>query len=410
MLRYVLLCLPLLAGCASEDIPEAKSVRTSNLRTPQEAIEVAQSVADFINQENGVNSRSVRSVSKVSVIGSVTLSRTSQDTLIYAVDFEDGNGYALISASPVGESVIGFTEDGSFDAERAAENPSYNYYLNEAKKYVTSTMADMPNDIGPLEPISPSITKKDEIFPVVIVEWGQRYPEGIYCPNKIAGCTQTAMAQMMSFLEQPMTIDLTYPNHEVDNLSLQWSSIRAHKKSISSTDRTQIELHKIGCMGTLENHEILGHLCRELGHRNSATYGFLSTGATSGKAYSTFRSLLGESKVPMYYNSIENDGAIFRALTSQGKSNAVAYMQGYDISGDGHAWVCDGGYDIITTTRDLKIDGTWEINERHVYTYHFNWGWCGQDNGYFSAGVFKTNNSETAYNFNTMNQYFVVYK
>ena len=52
MLRYVLLCLTLLAGCASEDIPEAKSVRTSNLRTPQEAIAVAQSVADFINQEN----------------------------------------------------------------------------------------------------------------------------------------------------------------------------------------------------------------------------------------------------------------------------------------------------------------------------------------------------------------------
>ncbi len=414
MLRYVLLCLPLLAGCASEDIPEAKSVRASNLRTPQEAIAVAQSVADFINQENGVSSRSVRSVSKVSVLGSASLSRTSQDTLIYAVDFEDGNGYALISASPVGESVIGFTEEGNFDAERAAENPNYNYYLNEAKNYVASTLVDMPNDIGPLEPVTPSITKTDEIFPVVMVQWGQCYPEGMFCPNKLAGCSQTAMAQMMSFLESPTEIDFTYPNCEFTGVTLDWTSIKRHMKSINSTDPRDINSHSIGCMGSSVFHQMLGQLCRELGHRNNAHYltyyGEEKTVTPSTNAYNTFRALVGASKISGYNYSMDFP-KLFKELKANGRNSAVAYIRGCDATNNTEfAWVCDGGYDIITTTRALKIDGTWEYVDTHSYSMHFNWGWSGEDNGYFNAGVFKTENSDYPGNYNSSNQYFVVYK
>lgn len=126
--------------------------------------------------------------------------------------------------------------------------------------------------------------------------------------------------------------------------------------------------------------------------------------------YTTFKNLVGTSKITNYYESIPSVNSLYDALTANGEPYGIIFLIGYDAVNGGHGWVCDGAKHTISYSQALKIDGTYEVLRHDDYAYHFNWGWCGVDNGYFSAGVFKNNTSDTAYNFNTNNCYFAVYK
>lgn len=400
----------LLSGCASEDITMPSNDSVPTKRSPEEAVTIAQSIAERL-QGTDNQSRSIRSTAKVSVIGSGNLSRAAQDTLIYAVDFEDNKGYVLVSAAYSGDAVIGYTDSGSFDAKRIAQNPAYSCYLNQAQDYVSYNLTlpgngnigqfpiTKPND-GLPEPITKTIN------PMLWVSWGQAYPEGIYCPNGIAGCAQTAMAQMMSYLQTTTSLNLTYPERTENTLTLDWSAIQLHQ--VSSKTSAEYNLHS--CFTTAEAHNSLGKLCRELGYRNKASYGTSATGTNPKNVYTTFKNLVGTSKITNYYESIPSVNSLYDALTANGEPYGIIFLIGYDAVNGGHGWVCDGAKHTISYSQALKIDGTYEVLRHDDYAYHFNWGWCGVDNGYFSAGVFKNNTSDTAYNFNTNNCYFAVYK
>lgn len=84
----------LLSSCASEEITMPSNDSVPTKRSPEEAITIAQNLADRL-QGTDNQSRSIRSTAKVSVIGSGNLSRASQDTLIYAIDFEDNHTISI---------------------------------------------------------------------------------------------------------------------------------------------------------------------------------------------------------------------------------------------------------------------------------------------------------------------------
>lgn len=50
-------------------------------------------------------------------------SRASADTLLYAVNYTDNNGYALIAANPNCDAVLAVTETGHFNSEDDIVNP-----------------------------------------------------------------------------------------------------------------------------------------------------------------------------------------------------------------------------------------------------------------------------------------------
>lgn len=58
------------------------------------------------------------------------------------------------------------------------------------------------------------------------------------------------------------------------------------------------------------------------------------------------------------------------------------------VGGGGHAWVCDGGRRDIWYNTFTLIDGTKEEISGTLY-FHYNWGYGGQDNGYFLSTIFN---------------------
>lgn len=373
------------------------------LRTQEDAIKFAVNLAEARSNHSRTSAPQVQNVE---VVGSMD-SRSVKDTLLYAVNFEDNRGYVLVSASNYGEPIIAYSDNGSFSSKNDVENDEFDYYMDAAKNYVKSNISNPNSNIGIIVRPELPITVKSTITPRVKVEWGQDYPEGIYCPNKTSGCVQTAMAQMMTYVQQPTFIEFTYADRDYDSYYLNWTELVKHEKSIIS--RTLKEQHLSTCAASEEIHCIIGRLCRELGERNNAVYGLWGTESAGIDAVETFKTLHSKNKVGELRNFDSDFINLYNALEN---TESVAFVGGLDKnSSGGHAWVCDGG-ELTTKTSKFALEGGgYETVVEYTCYYHFNWGYCGDKNGYFYAGVFdydKPSTSRTDYGRSP--QFFIVYK
>ncbi len=319
-------------------------------------------------------------------------SRGGSDTLLYAVNYADNKGFVLVAAPLAAEPIIGFTEQGSFDETEAAENPGFAFYLDAAKNYASTKVSIGGGGIT-IDPSRP-IETTEVIRPRICVAWGQSYPEGMYCPNGISGCGQTAMVQMMTYLQKPTSIQYTYSGRDINSENLNWAALCQHEQSInvtSFTNNSTIISHLGSCASSEDKHKTIARICRQLGEMNAAKYDNGSSVKIEA-VERTFRALLPQNTISQQIAfSSNNYNNIYNYIASH---QSVAYVRG-EIEGTttAHAWVCDGGKCIkVTQTLTLAGGGTETIEISRKNYFHFNWGWCGAHNGYFHAGVFDPEN------------------
>ena len=207
----------------------------SQIRSVDQAIEIAN---EFLSA-GSVGSRSNSEIKVSNVILSDITRSAGSDTLIYALDIEDNNGFVLVAAPKNVEPILAVIDEGSFNDPQNLENKSYQMILNETKDYVARmSIIDIPKEPDPdttkmeLTPASDffdSYLVKIDRKPLVKVQWGQSYPENIFCENKVAGCTPIAIGQMLSYFELPKSINYTFPLKDINSENLNWTSIKRHK-------------------------------------------------------------------------------------------------------------------------------------------------------------------------------------
>ena len=203
------------------------------------------------------------------------------------------------------------------------------------------------------------------------------------------------MAQILSYFEQPQSISLTYPDHDKDLLQLDWGELKKHIQAFDSYDEDLIANHTLTCEASDEAHLDLARLCRQLGHSINAKYrpeG--STGAFDANAIAQMRKLLPNNTISTSKSFYSNTPSTLYDDISEG----IVYIRG-DSKEGGHAWVADGGRRVQNVIYQ-EVIGEIDPNTGHTlyeiigdftfYYYHFNWGFCGNANGYFQAGVFDT--------------------
>ncbi len=384
----------LFLGACSSDEPmltqsEALPAVKSSIRSVEDACDIA--IAFLSADTETPQSRSIADIENVKV-GYSNNSRNSADTLFYSVNLSNAGGFVLVSAPKSAEPVLAYVEAGSYDPAETSDNPGFNLFIEKSKEYINYASAfgiTLPGD-GDIEPIMKPYTIVRSADPKLRVKWGQSYPEGLYCPNGLSGCVQTAMAQIFSYFEEPKSIELTYPGHDIGRVELNWSEIKKHLTSCNN-DFFSLREHLESCEATDESHKALAYLCRELGYRNNAQYltwekdGVLGTSAYSETANSLYKKLLPSRSVTAFSSF---GSSCFDNLILTMKSNkAVAHFRGSDISGDGgHAWVCEGGRHYEYHTQAILLNGKEDV--RNTYYFYFNWGWDGDYNGYFLGGVY----------------------
>lgn len=355
----------------------------SQLRSPEEALAIAEEAQQLFGFDSRTN-KSV-SISDICIIPCMNMSKSGvNDTAIYAVNFGDDKGFALIAASRACEKpLIGITDSGNYPSATEPMN-NFSYFLNSARTYaITPTPKDsiIYGDQGLYE-VTTLIPITTSVFETINL--GQNWPENMYCPNKIAGCAAVAIAEMLSFFEVLNSMSLTYPNRDQDSIIIDWENLKVHRMSTDLKNPTdaQIREHLIGCDASLDDHKTIGRFIRQLGEIQHSRYLYDITQTGTSDYFDAAKDLVKS-------DLICTDGTGARSLhdrfIAKGKTEpCIALLCGQSNEG-GHGWIADGySYSgkrieyFRKSTNELVL-----VVEKIDRYLHFNWGWAGKYNGFF---------------------------
>lgn len=324
--------------------------------------------------------------------------RSEEDTLFYVVNFIDSTGFALVDANMESPApLIAVTEQGNYTPGEVT-NSGFDLYMDMLSQ--NSTRGIIPDvEIDSLP--HPSIIIGTEIEegytdwvsvgPLVAVSWGQGqqtyshlYPYNWYCRDMEdnicpAGCTAVALAHIFSAHHYPIYCEVTFDDDDNDNhesLMLNWLEINRHHGG-----------YVPNCsLCTDQIHETIQLLFREIGERADIRYMKNRSGTTDLKVRQAL-SAFG------YNNSGLHDYA-YSLVKADLDSYCPVYMSGEcaGVEYSGHSWVLDGyksrqyyKYVYERTHFERRLVSATLLNYNYL---HINWGYNGNNNGYFASGVF----------------------
>lgn len=340
------------------------------------------------------NSDSENSLTMIPLLWSST--RANNDTVAYAVEYGNDKGFAIIAARHDVEPLLALIDNGGFLDEETSKNSNFQLTLQQTLKYASEpspSFISLTSDVPPHPETTPgyydTIQPKPKKDPILKVAWGQHWPEGIFCPNKLCGCGPTAVAQILSALRVPLTINYNFPEADIDSEVIDWNDLRSHSQSCYNESEC---IYNQLCPLSFDKHITLGRICRQIGYDINATY-FSSpikqTSSYPSDNINEIQRLSGKNAIKLYDTS--------RLYTQFTLGNKIAFTYGYGNDG-GHAWVTDGiwevGLTIIFRGEATVVDPTQPptlastvIKQSSKY-FHFNWGWNGNCNGYFLKDIF----------------------
>ncbi len=408
------------ASCSDEaamvESPQpAETQISSNIRTADEVLSIAANAAKMKSSNSRAGEIKVNPKSLFAINDNDSRANDS-DPLLFAVDFEDNEGFAIIAADKRVSPILFIADNGGFISDETRRNENFQFFIDKAKDYVKAETSFIVKPTLPSDSFQLSF-RYDTLYvgatimsPRLKVEWNQGWPENIYCPNHIAGCGPIAMAQTLSFVEKPTSITLTFPERDQNSQILDWTDIKKHKSSDGRLypDNSYFETHSKQCRANDSTHKAIARLVRQIGQDANAQYEANGTGTYFYVMAEVATKYLSSSNVVIYNSS----SFLYDALNNK---QAVAYMRGTDKNAGGHAWVADAARQNTLKINYYEYDVLqWSKVETVRYIHH-NWGWGGSCNGFALDGVFdttKTNSKKPGgqYDFSSGVRFFTVSK
>lgn len=203
-------------------------------------------------------------------------------------------------------------------------------------------------------------TARSNIAPLIKTTWDQGAPYNNLCPTgTYTGCVATAMAQAMKYHNYPDVgvgyVSTTYNkqtlNMNLANTPFAWDSM--------------LDTYTTKAPGTDEQRTAVATLMKAAGYSVKMQYGTSASGALSLAMPNAFVNNFNYDKgtqivTRCYYTDDQWVEMIYNELAA---ARPVVYSGSGD--GGGHEFICDG------------------FNATNNY-FHFNWGWSGAYDGYFS--------------------------
>ena len=413
----------IVGGCQkTPEITNKEANRSETTGTHTIPIESALSSLDaFLGDQGAIKTKGADYISNyftVSGYSKTTKSELNDTPVIYAVNFQDSSGYALLAADDrIPEDIIAVTEGGSISEEdfiftgenlvptenddltveeyrvmvdsgvlASPESPINQLCLAYAVDYIIDDDGNIINGQGgggTSDPETFHWEVKDSLQRMINTVWTQEddscifnkyMPEvGIIWKSKApAGCVCIALAQIMAYHEFPQSLIISDVNIDYNEIKQIYSySGRYFDGSELGKEMLARYIYLVGRECDTKYHSIFGKAwgfawpwdakdCME-------TFWYENVNLNLGYQENTVLQSL-EEGCPVFISAIA--GAI-----------------------SGHAWVIDG-----YIRREQVSDSDPEHIINHQTLVHCNWGWHGICNGFFTSGIFKTR-EEFSYDF-----------
>lgn len=279
-----------------------------------------------------------------------------------------GRGFAVVSADDAAPAVLGYSSGKA----SATGNPAFAWWLGAMNEAVANAARQGLR----LAPVKPDPDKfKPEVPPLCVTEWGQEAPYNNRCPivsgedRCLTGCVATSIGQVLYYHGGPAhgygRRTIYYPQYDVngtaiyvdfDNEVFDWNNI--------------LPTYKDGY--TAAQADAVASLMRALGVAVNMNYGGGASGAYHTDAADGLKVYLGIEGARRVDRSAYTDTEWMNLLFDQLSNGLPVVYGGADVSMGGHSFVLDG-YD----SEGLM---------------HVNWGWYGDENGYFDLSMLAVRN------------------
>lgn len=325
-----------------------------------------QAAAKFLNKK-GVALKSETMSAKNRAMGCSTDSEAqTQASPYYVFNATASQGFVVVSGDDcVGDNlVLGYTAQGSFDAEAIPDN--LQWWLDETAAQIST--------LSQLGVKAKRVALHNDIAPLLTTRWDQGFPYNAFCPVTdgklcLTGCMATALAQVMYYhrwpqgpmaeelpaytMENGRVIDgLPVTTFDWDNMVDDYSksTTEAQQAAVATLMRYCGQLIQMDYTPQLSNGSVydIDLLVNSFGYAPGACVAFAAQYTVSG-----WDELL--------YNELREG----RPLVYAGHS-----------TGGGHAFVIDG----------------YEVRDGEGY-YSVNWGWGGMSNGFFKINLLNSDTS-----------------
>ena len=296
------------------------------------------------------------------------------DTLLYFVNFANSGGYAIVCGDRRLPSVLAFSDHGTLSSADIANNPGLSYYFGAfgerydslkncflGEKRFTNrqpTRGEIPNSWS-------DVTRTPIL---VTTKWGQSAPYNAYAPtdksghHALAGCVTVALAQTVASF----------------NKKIDWDDLHLEANSSKWDDDSKAKLfRKIGDAlhnkwgwypnGTSADMEGIPKVLKKMG----------------------FDGLLRDLR---FYDDIERELIMGRPIIMGAyeiRTTHKIWPTSWYTYSRGHCWIADAF--LWRKHKELTpsiMEGSYTIHDYKFF--HYNWGWSGEDDGYFLEGVYDT--------------------
>ncbi|MCR5043212.1 MAG: C10 family peptidase [Bacteroidaceae bacterium] len=306
------------------------------------------------------------------------LSLASSGDAYHVFNIGASNGFVIVSGSDLTPDIIGYTDEGAFDAQNIPDN------MKEWLQEYTNQIAWMEKQ-GEATASASKVRKapagvKAAIAPLIQTKWNQSNPYNYYCPNFVSstkcvtGCMATALAQLLYYHHQkdgfPTGTKADVAAYECfTNWSGSYVQVDACPASNFDWDKMQLTYTGKEKAASDAKAQAVAKLMQYCGAAINMDYADELNGGSSAssdiveplKTYFGFDERVKLCKRTKY-TTVEWENLIYQELVE--KRPTIITGQS---TGGGHAFICDG-YD---------ADGY----------FHINWGWGGTGNGYYLLNV-----------------------
>lgn len=310
-------------------------------------------------------------------VSGVRLAKAYSNTAPYYIFSRgEGQGFVIVSGDDALPSVLGYTEKGDYDEDNMP--PFLSWYLDyygsmvEAAQAASASAADAP---------VLTVTGRTDIQPLLSTHWHQNSPYYDLCPTlkaggrSLTGCVATAASQVVYYWRKDLpaetgmgTSSYVYGNQAnattafPKGTKMKWDLMRTQYSGSEPEEyKTAVAtlMAFVGCGAGLTYGSSTSGQNRNCINVFSGAFG-LNGGTDNSKDW-------GQA-----YNNYSDDAWATLLYNELAKSRPILYS-GVSASGDGHAVVVDG-YQASTGY------------------FHFNLGWGGSGDGYFTVARGKSPN------------------
>ncbi|MCR5131601.1 MAG: C10 family peptidase [Prevotella sp.] len=339
--------------------------------------------AAFLSEKNPTSAqRGMRMAAKADRI-----EEASDEAYYYIFNVGDNNGFVIVSGDDHTESILGYSDEGSFDPNSIPENMKFwlEGYAQQLK--ALANMSEEQAERAVRAPRKTRVVTRNSIAPLITTKWDQATPYWNMCPQFMVsddeadgydlaytGCVATSMSQIMYFHKQPAKLTKDIPSYTFTYSDGNYNYATVEMEGLSA-DGSEFDWEHMRETYTGAEDEVYTNAVAKLmfyvGCSVKMQYGTSSSGAYTDDIPTGFTYFGYGSKIAFRTDYTQDtwDDLVYSELAA---GRPMIY-NGTAGSGGGHSFICDGF--------------------EYGNYFHINWGWGGMGNGYFQLAIMNPQDS-----------------